>query len=293
MTTRWRIYCITEGGWQYTTSSTTPTVCPNDGGHSVNASSASAMNTIIPSDGPVIIESNYAFYQRANSIKSQDTTTSLSDADATLTSNQLFSKLLVITPTATRTITFPNASDIVSGLVGIEVGDSIDVNFVNTSTTHKVIVDMGTGGTSIGNLNILSRSSGGFRIRITNVTSSTEAYEVYRLDTGISEQATGFFDNYELTTINSSSYTIDPSDQILIITSSISSTLTLPKISTLNTTNNKKKYIITKLNDVKSAKISIEPASGDKIAGDDSFKISNNYNSISLYSDGVDTWLIF
>jgi hypothetical protein len=39
MSTKWRIYCDTEAGWQEQWSDTSLTECPNDAGHSVNTNS--------------------------------------------------------------------------------------------------------------------------------------------------------------------------------------------------------------------------------------------------------------
>lgn len=44
MTSYYRIYCVTEGGFQYEWRDTPPTVCPNDVGHTVNDNSISELN---------------------------------------------------------------------------------------------------------------------------------------------------------------------------------------------------------------------------------------------------------
>ena len=41
----YRIYCITEAGWQYTWTTAPPTVCPNDAGHTVNPDSVQEVST--------------------------------------------------------------------------------------------------------------------------------------------------------------------------------------------------------------------------------------------------------
>ena len=35
----YKVYCITQGGWQYVTSDTVPTACPTDGAHTINSTS--------------------------------------------------------------------------------------------------------------------------------------------------------------------------------------------------------------------------------------------------------------
>lgn len=39
MSIKWRIYCITESGWQEQWSDTSLTECPNDAGHTINTAS--------------------------------------------------------------------------------------------------------------------------------------------------------------------------------------------------------------------------------------------------------------
>lgn len=44
MTTRWKLRCITDGTWEYTTSTIKPTECPVNAGHSIDASLTSITN---------------------------------------------------------------------------------------------------------------------------------------------------------------------------------------------------------------------------------------------------------
>lgn len=124
----------------------------------------------------------------------QNSETSLSDADATLTMSQLLSQVLTIGPTANRTLTLPTAVDAVAGLAGVRVNDAIDFTIIHTTTSATdpfITINMGTGGTSIGFMEVHPRvndagtyfSSGSavFRMRFTNITSSSEAYTVYRI----------------------------------------------------------------------------------------------------------------
>lgn len=127
-------------------------------------------------------------------IKHQDTHTSLSDADASLTTAQLITQILTIGPTTDRTLTLPNAATIVTDISGIQVNDCIDFTIIHTTTSASdpfITVAMGTGGTAVGFMDLHPRSnnastyfssgSATFRLRMTNVTVSSEAYSVYRI----------------------------------------------------------------------------------------------------------------
>jgi len=118
-------------------------------------------------------------------VKSQPTPTSLSDSNVSLTTSQLLTLILSMNPTAARDVTLPNAADLVSGVPGVEVGDSIDFSLINEGNFDLSVL-LGTGGSSLGNLSVQSVSNGGvgtagFRIRFDNVTASSEAYTLYRL----------------------------------------------------------------------------------------------------------------
>lgn len=44
--TKYKIYCNTEASWQYVWDTAPPTVCPNDGGHTVNSNSATEIYSV-------------------------------------------------------------------------------------------------------------------------------------------------------------------------------------------------------------------------------------------------------
>lgn len=113
---------------------------------------------------------------------------SLADADATLTVAQIKSGVLVQTPTVSRILTLPTAALTKTFLKN--VGDSFDFHVVNEGADgFAVTLAVGTGGSAIGSLEVRDKvatttpASGTslFRIRQTNVTTSSEAYVVYRL----------------------------------------------------------------------------------------------------------------
>lgn len=124
---------------------------------------------------------------------SQPAHTAVSDSDNAISVGALLTGILTGTPTADRTQTLPDASTVVSSISGIQVDDSFDFHFINKSTTDDAewIIAMGTGGTMEGNPNVSpientinsykNNGSSWFRLRMTNVTASSEAYTVYRL----------------------------------------------------------------------------------------------------------------
>lgn len=125
--------------------------------------------------------------------RSQPAHTALTDSNNAISLGALLSGILTGTPTADRTQTLPDASTIVSGISGIAVGDSFDFYFINKSTTDDAewIIAMGSGGTMEGNASVAPKfhsvvtyktsGTGYFRLRMDNVTASSEAYTVYRL----------------------------------------------------------------------------------------------------------------
>lgn len=104
-----------------------------------------------------------------------------SDADQTATVYELLYAMLIMTPTATRTVTYPTAADVVSVISGCQVTDAIDVSIINQSGTNNIVIATGAGGSAVGSMTILPNISGIFRLRLTNVTGSSETYILYRV----------------------------------------------------------------------------------------------------------------
>ena len=73
-----------------------------------------------------------------------NTTTTLTDADQTLTAAQLFGGTLVIVPTAARILTLPTAAAIIAYLTGYAVGSKFEFTLVN-DTLNTVTIAPGTG----------------------------------------------------------------------------------------------------------------------------------------------------
>ena len=115
------------------------------------------------------------------------------DGNKTLTIAQLLTGILEADPAADRTWTLPTAALAVAGVTGVAVGDCIDFSVINTGTAGAdeiITVAIGSGGTLVGSGTVPvatdthdanSVGSGMFRIRFTNVTSSSEAYVCYRI----------------------------------------------------------------------------------------------------------------
>ncbi len=91
---------------------------------------------------------------------------------------------------AARTVQLPSAADLVAGMSGVAVDDSIDIFLINESTTgtQLLTVLLGADTTNVGSLIVyplvaaqFNSASGYFRIRFTNVTGASEAVVVYRI----------------------------------------------------------------------------------------------------------------
>ncbi len=106
--------------------------------------------------------------------------TGLTDAAATATVAQIQTGIFTMTPTANRTVTLPTAALMAAALT--DVGMCYDFNVIDLAgSTYTVTIAAGSGGTTVGTMAVSAATSGKFRIRMTNVTSGTEAYNVYRL----------------------------------------------------------------------------------------------------------------
>jgi predicted RecA/RadA family phage recombinase len=120
-------------------------------------------------------------------VEGSPTPTSLLGAGAiALTTDQVKSGILVIDcGGAGRTVTFPDADDLVAAVPGAEVGDVIKLYVVNGSDAAETItLAAGTGGGFDANQTAASRvipqnTSKLVHARLTNVTAAAEAYVLY------------------------------------------------------------------------------------------------------------------
>lgn len=80
-----------------------------------------------------------------------------------------------------NTLTLPDAADVVAGLPGALVGTSFDLHVIADGGS-ALTVAAGASGTLVGSGTVAAASGGAqYRVRLTNVTSGTEAYELLRL----------------------------------------------------------------------------------------------------------------
>ncbi len=154
-------------------------------------------NTIISVDGSTIVIGDSAStglvlrYNSGVTCKSQLAHTALSDTDSTLTISQIKTGIITITPSANRTLTLPTSADAVAGFSGIKVDEAIKFIIINKASSNYIVtIAMGSGGTLEGNSEVNPKEnttntyktsgSATFKICFRNVSSSTEAYTIYR-----------------------------------------------------------------------------------------------------------------
>jgi len=111
----------------------------------------------------------------------------------TITIAEIKKGILRCDPTADRAWTAPTAALAVAGVTDVKVGDCLDFYLINIGTANAdeiITVSAGSGGTLVGSGAVLtanavndafSSGSGHFRLRFTNVTASSEAYDLFRL----------------------------------------------------------------------------------------------------------------
>ena len=111
----------------------------------------------------------------------------------TITIAEIQNGILRSDPAADVNFASPTAALAVAGTPGCKVGDCIDFSIINTGTAgadEAITVTAGTGATLIGAMTLetssaahdaISVGSGLFRLQFTNVTASSEAYDLIRL----------------------------------------------------------------------------------------------------------------
>jgi hypothetical protein len=120
-------------------------------------------------------------------IDSLTPTTKTNNSDQTYTAAQVLSKLILRDPNGgDRVDTLPTAALLVAALQNPQVGDWIEFRVRNTGGANSVTLAAGSGGTSVtGNtLAVANAKTGHFALRVTNVGSGTESYDLYSLMVG-------------------------------------------------------------------------------------------------------------
>ena len=108
------------------------------------------------------------------------------DAADTLTAAQLLRWAVVrknVGLSANRALYLPTAADLVAAIPGALVGTSLQLCVLTGALTASgdVVVTAGTGGTAVGAMAVDQNAQGCFLVRLTNVTSGSEAYTVTRI----------------------------------------------------------------------------------------------------------------
>tara|TARA_R100001443_G_scaffold3990_4_gene12042 strand:+ start:888 stop:1325 length:438 start_codon:yes stop_codon:yes gene_type:complete len=119
--------------------------------------------------------------------------TAIASGDHTITIADIQNGILRSDPAAARDFTLPTAALAVAGTPGCNVGDCIDFHIINLGTAGEnetITVVTASGATLIGFMDVensatthdaFSVGSGMFRLQFTNVTASSEAYDLIRL----------------------------------------------------------------------------------------------------------------
>jgi hypothetical protein len=113
------------------------------------------------------------------------TVVALPDAAASPTIAQLMSSsLFTMTPTASRTFTTESAAVIVAGISGVKVGSWFDFTIENLSEStaaYGITLTAGSGVTLVGSA-VVYPGAATFRAILTNITGSSEALSIYRME---------------------------------------------------------------------------------------------------------------
>lgn len=123
---------------------------------------------------------NLAVASKADHLNYTAAAVALNDADQTLATAELLTGGLDANAyTGDHIVTLPTAALLVAGTAGF-VGTTLEF-FVVTNATDDCDVAAGAGGVVLGVTAVDGGSSAQFSVRLTNVSSGSEAYQVIRL----------------------------------------------------------------------------------------------------------------
>jgi len=105
----------------------------------------------------------------------------LADTDVTLTdaSALVGATYNLAAYASANQIILPSAADVLAALEGAVVGTSFEFCVVNNGASGTATVVAGSGGSTLGNMDVVNARSGVFRVRVTG--TDTAAYQVQRL----------------------------------------------------------------------------------------------------------------
>ena len=101
---------------------------------------------------------------------------------------------------------------------------------------------------------------------------------------------------YKRTVINSATYTVLQTDEIVAVTYTTtgSVTITLPQISSLTTPNKYSRFVIVdEGGNAGTNNITVNRSGTDTIIGNTSVVINGDYNSYTVYSNGSNLWQVY
>lgn len=105
----------------------------------------------------------------------------LADTDVTLTNAATLvgATFSLAAYASANQIILPSAEAVLAALEDAVVGTSFEFCVVNNGSSGTATVAAGSGGSTLGNMDVVNARSGVFRVRVTN--TGTPAYEVQRL----------------------------------------------------------------------------------------------------------------
>lgn len=210
-------------------------------------------------------------------VRPQSANTILSDTNQTVTPGQLIGFLITMTPTASRTVTLPSATEMIETLPKTIASDAIEFVVRNLGATENAI-NVVSGSASVGNTTVTGNATKRFIVRITSANSTAPAYtlEVLTADAGLPDNYSFFIIDFN-TDLNPFGPISSSVDVFLVIVPNVVDTyvVELPVVSSL--VNNKKIFTIKDSGNASGSRIlrvqatgtnTINPASGSNATGD-------------------------
>jgi hypothetical protein len=103
----------------------------------------------------------------------------INSGEYVLTTSQLLAG--IITTPGDTLLVLPSASDLVSSLPNVQIGDTFNFSVINSGIALNTVINTDTTGSIVGNSTILPLTSKTFSVRFTNVASGQQMITVYVL----------------------------------------------------------------------------------------------------------------